>query len=188
MQEFRCGGTHLQNFPHALQRMVRTVAPCVGRTLRGVQGPFGLDTFAFEALALSYRCEERLEGEDRAKALFTADEGYLRAVYGAFLAAAEMGGAVRRLDREGLLCVAGHRSERHVDRLAYARFIRRSRARARLRWLKNIWTVEEWVDYLLAKIERHHGITIVLSPQELRHPVITAIRYYFRLRHERRLH
>ena len=59
MQEFRCGGTHLQNFPHALQRMVRTVAPCVGRTLRGVQGPFGLDTFMLETLASSYRCEER---------------------------------------------------------------------------------------------------------------------------------
>jgi hypothetical protein len=166
----------------------RAAAMCGAWALRGMQAPFSADAFVLEALALSYRCEERLEGWERAKVLFAADEAYFRGVYGAFLAAAETAGLVRRLDRDGLLRVSGAREARHRERRMYARFLARSRRRARLRWLKNIWTFEGWVDYMISKIKRHHGIVIELSPRERRFPILAAIRYYFRLRKDKRLH
>jgi len=167
----------------------RSAALCGAWALRGMQAPFSADAFVLQALGLSYRCEERLEsGEQRAKVLFAADEAYFRGVYGAFLAAAETAGLVRRLDRDGLLRVAGTRAERHAERLLHARFLARSRRRARLRWVKHVWTFEGWADYMLSKIRRHQGVVIVLSPRERRFPLLAAIRYYLRFRREKRIH
>ena len=168
--------------------LCRAAALCGAWALRGMQAPFSADAFVIDALALSYRCEERLEGWERAKVLFAADEAYFRGVYGAFLAAAETAGLATRLDRDGLLRVAGTREVRHAERLQYRRLLARSRRRARLRWLKNIWTFEGWTDYMISKIKRHHGIAIVLSPRERRFPLLAAIRYYLRFRREKRLH
>ena len=165
----------------------RAAALCGAWSLRGMQAPFSADPFILDALALSYRSEERLEGADRARVLFAADEAYFRGVYGAYLAAAETAGLAHRLERGGLLRVSGSHVERHAERLACARFLARSRRRARLRWLKNVWTFEGWSDYMISKIRRHQGVVIVLSPRERRFPLLAAIRYYFRFRKDRRL-
>jgi hypothetical protein len=166
----------------------RATALCGAWALRGIQGPFSLDAFVLEALSFSYRCEERVEGSDRAKVIFAADEAYFRAAYGAWLGAAELSGLVRKLERDGPLRASGLRRQRHAERQAYARFVRASRRRARMRWLKNVWTFEGWVDYMLAKIERHQGIAIALTPRERRFPLLAAARGYLRLRREGRLH
>jgi hypothetical protein len=51
-----------------------------------------------------------------------------------------------------------------------------------------MWTFEGWADYMISKIRRHQGIEIVLSPRERRFPLLAGIRYYLRLRRQKRLH
>jgi len=165
----------------------RSIALSGAWALRGMEGPFTPGDFLLASLALSYRAEERVEGEARAKRLFSADEEHYRKVYGAVLEEARRRGLVEPAGAAGLLETAGESVHGRASRRAYLSFLRRSRLRARLRWLKNIWTFEGWADYMIAKIERHQGISIELEPWERRHLFLAAVKHYFRLRREGRL-
>jgi hypothetical protein len=147
----------------------RSVLLCAAWTLAGAAAPLDAETLAREAVAFSYRCEERVEGPARPRALFEADAEHFRAVYA---------------EAERALVAAGFATR---DAGAVRRFVRRSRRRARLRWLKNVLTFEDWVDYMLTKIERHQDAPLVLTPLERRFPLLAAARHYLRMRREGKL-
>jgi predicted nucleotidyltransferase len=166
--------------------LARSVALCAAWTLVGAEQGLRVETLAQASVAFSYGCEERVEGPSRAQKLFVTDAEYFREVYEHAIAAQVSTGRVQ-LDPTGLVHRSRSDVERRAERAALATFVRRSRRRARLRWLKNIWTFEGWDDYMLAKIERHQEVPISLSERERRHPLLAALRHYVRLRREGRI-
>jgi hypothetical protein len=163
--------------------LARSVTVCAGWALKEQPEYASAEDFARAAVAFSYRCEERVEGSARAVALFDADAPYFSTVYAAALHEAQDAGRVR-LDAETGRVVRSGRGEAGEP---VARFVGRSRRRARLRWLKNAWTFQGWDDYMLAKLERHQGLQLALTERERRHPMLAAVRHYLRLRREGRL-
>ncbi|MCB0327323.1 MAG: hypothetical protein KDD52_06870, partial [Bdellovibrionales bacterium] len=61
-------------------------------------------------------------------------------------------------------------------------FIYKSKVRSQLRWPKNMFTVEHWIDYVLAKIKRTHGLTFELTEKEKKYWYIYGWKYLFELR------
>ncbi len=166
--------------------LARSVALCAGWVLAEATADLSVEALAQEGVAFSYRCEERVEGPARRRKLFDADAEYFRDVYERAVAAQVAAGAVQ-VDVTGLMKRSGSVAARRVEQAAVAAFVRRSRRRARMRWFKNIATFDGWEDYMLAKLERHQGIGLSLSDRERRHPFLTAVRHYLRLRREGRL-
>lgn len=166
--------------------LARSVSLCAGWVLAEARDGLSVEALAREAVAFSYRCEERVEGPSRALKLFETDGDHFREVYGHVVVAHVAAGSVH-VDATGLVRRSATAAARLAERRTVAAFVRRSRWRARMRWLKNIVTFEGWDDYMLAKIERHQGLEIALSERERRHPLVAAIRYYARLRREGRL-
>ena len=68
-----------------------------------------------------------------------------------------------------------------MDKAKFRSFIRKSRTRAKLRWPKNMFTVENWLDYIIAKIERTQNIKIDMTPTEKKYWYIFGWKYFFRL-------
>jgi hypothetical protein len=58
------------------------------------------------------------------------------------------------------------------ERRRWAAFFRRSKARATLRWFKYMLTFDDWLDYIVRKVERRSGLHIELTKAERRLPVI----------------
>jgi hypothetical protein len=114
-------------------------------------GDATVDEFSLTLLGLSYLAEPRVAEPKKVRALFDADPAHHRAV------------------AELLLSPAwGFRA----DSRATAQLIARSRRRALLRWPKLLLTFDGWLDYLLRKVERHHGRRIALTPNQRRHPLL----------------
>jgi hypothetical protein len=59
-----------------------------------------------------------------------------------------------------------------LERLRVGLYFRVSILRATLRWFKYIVTFDEWLDYLLRKVERHTGQKVELTPRERAHPLV----------------
>lgn len=167
--------------------LARSVVACTTWALMEKADYASPEDFARAAVSFSYRCEERVEGPARATALFEADASHFSTTYAAALRDAQREGRAR-LDPVTRRVIGVQADARSAGRGSeVSRFVRRSRRRARLRWLKNVLTFEDWEDYMLAKIERHQGVRIALTQRERRHPIIAAARYYLRLRRGGRL-
>ncbi len=132
-------------------------------------------------LQLSYMAERRLEDERKIEELFNAGEHYYNRVYGELL---------ERLVQEGLSqSMPDGRYRRTpgtegITRGQARRFLKRSRRRAKLRWPKMIITVDNWMDYLIAKLERTHGVKIDLPDWERKTWFITGWRHYIKLKRQ----
>jgi hypothetical protein len=174
----------------ARHRIIRALAGsaalCAGWALAGASQGLDVEALAQDSVAFSYRCEERVEGPSRSRKLFDTDAEYFRDVYRRVVAAQVAAGGAT-IDAAGLVKRSGREAARRAERAAVAAFVRRSRRRARMRWLKNVATFEGWEDYMLVKLERHQGIEISLSDRERRHPLLAAVRHYLRLRRQGRL-
>jgi len=59
-------------------------------------------------------------------------------------------------------------------------FIRRSRRLAKARWPKQMLTVDNWLELILAKYERTHGEKIELTPLQRKYPLIFAWGQFFK--------
>ena len=117
--------------------LARSVALCADWVLREAVEGLDANTLAVEAVAFSYRCEERVEGPARAVKLFDMEAEHYVQVYRCAISASAAAGRVR-VDAAGLAKRTGPAETRRAERAAVAAFVRRSRRRARLRWLKNI--------------------------------------------------
>lgn len=145
---------------------------------------FDLSTYCRTLIAVSFRNELRAEGRDHPEVLYAAQRELLHRIYRPVLARLLALGVVRsegaawRHQPPGLW-------RRSRVRLHFAR----SRIRTTARLLKHPFLYDDWLGYLLRKIDRSTGQTIVLTPRERRHPLIflwPRVVRYLRSRPQRR--
>jgi hypothetical protein len=144
------------------RQTVRWVAPHLPRA-------FGIEEYCLRCLVVSLAGELRPESSSRAVRLAQAQRERQRSVYGALFAL---------LDSEGVLTGVGEgiwrlaRDPSGSQRLVCRSYFALSLVRATLRWAKHMLTFEDWLDYLVRKVERHSGQRIELTPRERRFPLV----------------
>lgn len=129
---------------------------------------FDADTFYRSALEVSLAGEIRPESSRRASVLWEAQAEHRSAVYPSLLRELEQSGA---LVREG----DGWRPLRppgSLERFRLRLYFAVSKARATLRWFKYVVTFDDWLDYILLKVERHTGRRIELTAAQRRYPLL----------------
>lgn len=129
---------------------------------------FGVMEYCRRMLEVSYAGEIRPEARSRVAEVYNAQTSFFRLAYGRVL-----GGAVR----EGVLVAEGEcyrltRRPSRRQRWRAGHFFRRSKFRATLRWFKYMLTFDDWLDYIVRKIERRSGVRIELTKSERRFPII----------------
>ncbi|MHA1569982.1 MAG: hypothetical protein ACTSXZ_10965 [Alphaproteobacteria bacterium] len=171
----------------ACLKAMRTLTP---HAINKVGNAFSLPELVRKALALSYEGEVRLEKtEEKIEALYRAAEDFYLQVW------AELLEEYRQNNRD-IFHEPGEEDEPgiiYLRRSPVARsrmfedtreLIARSRRRAKARWPKGILLVDNWVNILLAKIERTYGVKIELTERERRWILILGWKHFFRLRRE----
>ena len=133
-----------------------------------VATPFSAESLTREMIAICYRSEIRPESGSRASSVFEAQRAYLVDTYEKLLADASSEGLVVREEH-------GYRSARRpgpmarLRRFAYFNF---SKLRVTARWLKHALTFENWLPYVVRKVERRTGLRVELTALERRLPLI----------------
>ncbi len=131
-------------------------------------GRFDAATYARTLLEVSYAAEIRPEDERRVDVLMTSQGGTLLPMYEALLASVAAGG--------GLVRDAGqYRDPRPPGALARASvraWFAWSKARATLRWAKYVALYDDWLEYVVRKVERRGDVAIELTPRERRWPLL----------------
>lgn len=146
------------------------------KVLQATDESFMLDDFIRRCLYLSYEGDVRVEAIDKVDKIMLAEKSYYETI---FLHALEELGLKK--NELGLYHVSKSGFGKKLDHVKFSSFIRRSRTRARLRWPKNMFTVDQWLDYILAKIERTQGMKIEMTPTEKKFWYIFGWKYFFRL-------
>ena len=143
---------------------------------------FDAATFCRTLLEVSYAAEIRPEDERRLEVLLEAQAGTHVPMYETLLA---------HLAARGVLTRAGDCYRDPQPPGAAARGLARawfgwSKARATLRWAKYVALYHGWLDYVVRKVERRSGVTLVLTPRERRWPLVflwpKALRFLWRPR------
>ena len=149
------------------------------RVLHLVPETFTTEAFAKEALRLSYYGDVRVEAADKADKIFEAERNYYVQIYGEILKEFENDSAVSWNPSVNAFekPVSSKSEKRQVQK-----FIKRSQRRAQLRWPKFMFTISNWVDYMLAKVERTQGIKLELTEKEKKFWYIYGWKYFFQLR------
>jgi hypothetical protein len=133
-----------------------------------VPAPFSAESLTREMIAICYRSEIRPESASRASSVFEAQRVYLVETYEKLLADAIGEGHVVR---EG----QGYRSARRpgpMARLRRSAYFNFSKLRVTARWIKHVLTFENWLPYVVRKVERRTGMSVELTPLERRLPLI----------------
>jgi len=128
-------------------------------------------------LGVSYAGEIRPESSRRVDEVFNAQQEFFRLVYGRILDGAVAGGQLVS-DGEYYQVVETPTKAR---RRHFRRFWRRSKARATLRWLKYMLTFDDWLDYIVHKVERRTGMRVELTQAERKAPFILLWPKVFRV-------
>lgn len=129
---------------------------------------FSAEDYCRVLLETSFAGEIRPESGDRAASLWVAQRSVLERAYEALLLG---------LAREGVLA---HDDGRYrqvappsaLEALRVRLYFQHSKARATLRWLKYVALYDDWLGYILGKIERRSGIAVELTARERRWPLI----------------
>lgn len=130
---------------------------------------FDVGEYCRTLLRVSFAAEIRPEPEGRAQALFEAQEGYLRAVYGVLLAALAGAGELRE-ESPGVYALS--RPAGALERVRLTAYFRWSLVRATARWAKYVVTFDDWLEFIVRKARRHTGEDIVLTDRERRMPLV----------------
>jgi hypothetical protein len=158
---------------------MRTVACWTARGM-GDQ-PFDEEQFALACLNLSYAGETRVEAASKVPKLFSSEQSFYMQVYPALLRELVNTTSWVRRRTDGRYELYGSNATRRLRSERFKWFLKLSRIRGILRWPKFLVTVDEWVDIILAKIERTKGIKLDPTPRARRHPLIFGWPYLFQL-------
>lgn len=150
-------------------------------TLRGMREPFNEKSFTMSCLNLSYAGETRVETSSKVPKLFDSERDFYMDVYPALLTKLPVARKMAVKAEDGLYRPRGGSLVKAFRRLRYGWFLKKSRIRGILRWPKFLVTVDEWVNIILAKIERTKGIKLQLTARQRRHPLIFGWSHFFRL-------
>ncbi len=171
---------------HDLLEVLRSAAFSVAQKVVALLPQcFSLDELAKGCLRFSYVGDVRVEAEDKVDRLWQAGCDHYRSLFGQSLEKGiESGWALKRVETENTPTFqqTGSSFSRFWRRQAVRWFLSRSRMRAQLRWPKGIFTVENWIDYLIAKIERTQGIRLEMTPRQKRFWFVYGWKYFLLLR------
>ncbi len=142
-----------------------------------IDGPFGVLDYCRRMMEISYYAEIRPEARSRVREVTDAQMSFFRLVYGRVLQTGVRDG---RLVQDGELYRLAKKPGWR-ERWRAGHFFRRSKARATLRWFKYMLTFDDWLDYIVRKIERRSGERIELTRAERRFPVILLWPKVFRV-------
>jgi hypothetical protein len=145
----------------AQQAALETLTSLARARLREV---FSVDEFMLALLRLSYEGEVRIAEHGKVQALFDVEREHYRALGRALL----------------------QHPAPYVSRAELARWLRRSRRRAILRWPKYIWSYDGWLDYVTEKLART-GERFPLSARERRYWFVLGFGVLWRLARSGRL-
>lgn len=130
---------------------------------------FDVAEYCRTMLRVSFAAEIRPEPTDRARALWEAQQDYLRPVYGVLLEELRATGALVEPE-PGVFTVA--RPAGRLERLRLSLYFTWSKVRATARWAKYVVTFDDWLEFILRKARRHSGEDIELTPRERRLPLL----------------
>lgn len=130
--------------------------------------PFNAAELGRRMMSVCYRGEFRPEAPDRSDRIFAAQAEFFQQQYHAVLERGVEAGTLRReADRFAPLA--------HVPpgtRRRWRRHFVRSKIRATSRWFKHAATFDNWLPYVVRKVERHGGRPITLTRIERFWPVV----------------
>lgn len=129
---------------------------------------FGAEEYFRRLLETSFAAEIRPEGNERVAQLVAAQRPVIIPAYEAVL---EHFVATRILVRDGKSYRAATEPTAG-ERLIIRAYFARSKARATARWSKHIALYDDWLGYIVEKIERRTGQEIELTEREKRWPLI----------------
>jgi len=158
---------------------LRSILTLIPHALALLPEEFSAEELILTQLGLSYRGEQRVAEPDKVQRLFEAARDHYLALYPLAL---ELYAAWHGVPRRIAPGRYHQPAPDPAERARTASFLRLSRVRGVMRWPKYILTVEDWVDYILGKLERHQGIHLELSERERRYPLIFGWRRYLELR------
>jgi hypothetical protein len=143
-----------------------------GRVLSWV-GPWLDDSFDAESvgrrlLEVCYRSEFRPEARNRAQTIFEMQREHFGETLAPVLQRATAGG--RLVASDGRYRFASPPPPGEHRR--WRRYFRRSKARVTARWLKHIFTFDNWLPYIAHKVERRTGRKVELTHLERRWPLL----------------
>jgi len=136
--------------------------------------PFDARSVPRQMLRVSYGGELRPEAGGRADEIYEAQSAWLEAAYSEVLEDAVRDGTLVRAQGGGDE-PGGYSFAQPLGRWAGVRvrlYFAWSKVRATLRWGKHVVTFNDWLGYLLRKVERRTGETVELTVLERRLPLI----------------
>ncbi len=143
---------------------------------------FDVETYGRTLLRVSLAGEIRPESSARAAQLWNAERAELQQRLALLLESLYAAGELSRGASGAFTLV---RPVRGTERLRLRLYFLVSKARATLRWLKYMWTFEDWLGYLTRKVERHTGRTLTLTERERAWPLIFLWPRFFRYLREK---
>jgi hypothetical protein len=129
---------------------------------------FDARTYGRSLLEISYAGEIRPEAAQHVDVLLEAQGATLIPMFETLLAHLESRGALARIGE-------GYRDPRPPGALARACarvWFGWSKVRATLRWLKYVALYDDWLDYVVRKVERRSGVRLELTERERRWPLV----------------
>lgn len=143
-----------------------------------LEGKYTLREIILHILSTSYSADYRVERDTKVFELFEAERDFYCYIYSRSLDELREKGEIK-FSKEGEFYFF---ENNFFKRLFYRFFIIWGKIRSVLRWPKGILTFENYVDYLIDKIERAKGIRIELNEREKKFPLIFGWKYFFRLK------
>ena len=129
---------------------------------------FNAESYCRRLLETSFAAEIRPEGGERIAALIAAQRDVVLPVYDSLLQWLVASRIVVQKGNVYHLTTPVGVTRRVASRLWFLK----SKGRATARWLKYVALYEGWLDYIVQKIARRSGRTIVLTERERRWPLI----------------
>jgi len=158
---------------------LRAMLSLIPHSLALLPAAFSLEDFILKQLSLSYLGEQRVAEPQKVRQLFQASQDYYLDLYPQVLAFHTARYGTPQGDAQSGYTQTPPDETRRCHTEA---FLRRSRHRGILRWPKYMLTVENWLEYILDKLERHQGIKVELNSYQRRFPLIFGWPKYFELR------
>jgi len=129
---------------------------------------FDARTYGRTLLEVSYAGEIRPEAAQHVDVLLDAQGATLIPMFETLLAHLESRGALSRIGE-------GYRDPRPPGAVARAgarAWFGWSKVRATLRWMKYVALYDDWLDYVVRKVERRSGVRLELTERERRWPLV----------------
>jgi hypothetical protein len=152
-----------------IETAMRTV---MGHALTRLEGRFSFEELLLALLGISYEGEHRVKEASKVRALLDAERPYYEAAYGALADERLAGGELVAADDGGLELPGAGSPDQLAARRRTERFLSLSRLRGVCRWPKYLLTVDNWVEIVLDKLERHNGVKLELTPLQRRYPLL----------------